>query len=149
MSFTSESHRAKVLVIEDDPMVLELVTTRLELSGYRTYQARNGSEGLRRLADIRPDAVVLDINMPVMDGFEVLRLMQQHRVGAPPPTLVLTARNRPEDVKAAISLGARDFISKPFNDAQLIARVGRLLRKAPRSAEQPPPSSALPQVLDS
>ncbi len=148
MSLMPDTQRPKVLVIEDDPMVLELITTRLELAGYRTTQARNGSEGLRRLVDVRPDAVVLDINMPVMDGFEVLRRMQQHRAGNPTPTLVVTARNRPEDVKAAISLGARDFISKPFNDAQLIARVGRLLRKAPRGDGQSNQGGPAPTILN-
>ena len=113
-------------------MVLELITTRLELAGYQTFSARNGGEALRRLSEVRPDGMVLDINMPVMDGFEVLRQLRTLKSVHRPPTLVLTARNRPDDVKAAIALGARDFISKPFKDEQLISRVGRLLRKAPQ-----------------
>ncbi len=111
-------------------MVMELITTRLELAGFQTYCARNGSEALSRLNDIRPDGMVLDINMPVLDGFEVLTRLKSSGEIQRTPTMVLTARNRPEDVKRAITLGARDFISKPFKDDQLIARVGRLVRKA-------------------
>lgn len=111
-------------------MVMELITTRLELAGFQTYSARNGSEALSRLNDIRPDGMVLDINMPVLDGFEVLTRLKSTGEAQRTPTMVLTARNRPDDVKRAITLGARDFISKPFKDDQLIARVGRLVRKA-------------------
>ena len=68
--------------------------------------------------------------MPILDGFQVLAQMRSGNANHRPPTLVLTARNRPEDVKRAIELGARDFISKPFQDDQLIARVTRLVRKA-------------------
>ena len=124
-----EATRPRIVVAEDDPMVMELITTRLELAGFRTFTARNGSEALRRIAEVRPDGLVLDINMPVLDGFQVLERMKighsVHRI----PTLVLTARNRPEDVKKAIELGARDYIAKPFKDDQLITRAHRLVRK--------------------
>ncbi len=142
MSWASEGRRPRVLIVEDDPMVLELVTTRLDLAGFQTFCARNGLEGLGRIQDLRPDGLVLDINMPVLDGFGVLSHLKS--VGSFfPPTLVLTARNKPEDVKAAIAMGARDFLAKPFKDDQLIARVGRLVWKptpssgsAMRSASQ-------------
>ena len=115
-------------------MVLELVTTRLDLAGFQTYCARNGREGLDRIEALRPDGLVLDINMPMMDGFGVLSRLKSDGAYFP-ATLVLTARNKPEDVKAAISMGARDFLAKPFKDDQLIARVGRLVRKRPRSLD--------------
>jgi DNA-binding response OmpR family regulator len=134
MQLAPDTARPRVLVVEDDPMVMELITTRLELAGFQTYSARNGSEALSRLNDIRPDGMVLDINMPVLDGFEVLTRMKSTGETQRTPTMVLTARNRPEDVKRAITLGARDFISKPFKDDQLIARVGRLVRKAKPAA---------------
>ena len=139
MSHNSEGVRPRILIAEDDPMVLELITTRLELAGYQTFAARNGGEALSRLGDVRPDGLVLDINMPVLDGFQVLSHLRSTGAIRRTPTLVLTARNRPEDVKKAIELGARDFIAKPFQDEQLIARVGRLVRKArPPSVIQAP-----------
>ena len=126
----SEGSRPRIVIAEDDPMVMELITTRLELAGFQTFSARNGSDALSRIAHVRPDGLVLDINMPVLDGFQVLEQMRSGNGIHRPPTLVLTARNRPEDVKRAIELGARDFIAKPFQDDQLIARVTRLVRKA-------------------
>ncbi len=120
-------------------MVLELVTTRLELAGFLTFYARNGLEGLGRIRDLRPDGLVLDINMPEMDGFGLLSRLKSAGTFYP-PTLVLTARNKPEDIKAAIAMGARDYLAKPFKENQLIARVGRLVRKPKlpsRSATRP------------
>ena len=136
MHWVPENQLPRVLVVEDDPMVLELVSTRLDLAGFRTFYARNGRDGLNRIKDLRPDGLVLDINMPVMDGFAVLTALRASGAYFP-PTLVLTARNKPEDVKTAIGLGARDFLSKPFRDEQLIARVGRLVRKASPSTVRP------------
>jgi DNA-binding response OmpR family regulator len=122
-----ESRPRRVLVVEDDPFLLELITTRLELAGFDTRAARDGSQALQRLSEFRPEAMVLDINMPVLDGFGVLAHMQAQGLTEKTPTMVLTARNSPEDVSKAIKLGARDYLSKPFKDEQLIARVGRLL----------------------
>ncbi|WP_430424090.1 response regulator [Phenylobacterium sp.] len=123
-----DSHRARVLVVDDDPMVLDLVTTRLSLAGCTTYSARDGLAAVERLRDIRPTAMVLDINMPGLDGFGVLEHMKATGFIKSTATLVLTARNRPEDVKLAVSLGARDYLSKPFKDEQLLIRMARLLR---------------------
>ena len=125
-----EARARRVLVVEDDAFLLELITTRLELAGFDTRAARDGSQALQRLAEFRPEAMVLDINMPVLDGFGVLIHMQAHGLTEKTPTMVLTARNSPEDVAKAISLGARDYLSKPFKDEQLIARVGRLLARS-------------------
>jgi two-component system OmpR family response regulator len=121
--------RTRILIVEDDPIILDLITTRLDIAGYDTYFARDGFEGLARLHELRPSALVLDLNMPRLDGFGLLRKMRLE--GLNTPTMVLTARNQPDDVKQAISLGARDFLAKPFKDEQLLQRVGRLLRKAP------------------
>ncbi len=141
-----DSHRARVLVVDDDPMVLDIVTTRLSLAGCTTYSARDGLAAIERLRDIRPTAMVLDINMPGLDGFGVLKHMKATGVIQSIATLVLTARNRPEDVKLAVTLGARDYLSKPFKYEQLLIRMARLLRnRAPKPAgpsasiRMPPP----------
>ena len=104
-------------------MVLELITTRLSLAGFHTFNARDGYEGLARLKEVVPAAMVLDINMPRLDGFGVLKGMKA--LGIAVPTLVLTARNQSSDVQEALKLGASDFLAKPFQDQQLFARVGR------------------------
>jgi two-component system OmpR family response regulator len=117
----------RVLVVDDDAHILELITTRLNIAGFETRTARNGNEAIHALAEFRPEAMILDINMPVLDGFGVLNHMRAQGLTEKTPTMVLTARNSPEDVAKAIKLGARDYLSKPFKDEQLIARVGRLL----------------------
>ena len=129
MQTSGENAVRRILVVDDDPFVLELILTRLTLAGYRTYSARDGHEALQRMADVRPDAMVLDINMPRLDGFGVLRHMAASGLTQRIATMVLTARNQPQDVQKAISLGARDYLSKPFRDDQFLARVARLLRK--------------------
>ena len=144
MPWGSKGARPRVLIVEDDAMVLELITTRLELAGFQTFCARNGAEGLNRINELRPDGMVLDINLPVMDGFAVLSHLKS--IGSfYPPTLVLTARNKPEDVKAAIAMGARDFLSKPFKDDQLLARVGRLVRRPSSTGATPHPGPQIGQ----
>ncbi|MBC7670468.1 MAG: response regulator transcription factor [Gemmatimonadaceae bacterium] len=136
--------RTRILVVEDDPIILDLITTRLDLAGYDTYFARDGMEGFSRLRELRPAAMVLDINMPRLDGFGLLKKMRQEEMLDHTPTMVLTARNQPDDVKQAIALGARDFLAKPFRDDQLLSRIGRLLRRAPTR----PPKTPEPALED-
>jgi len=122
------SRRSRILIVDDQPMMLELISTRLELAGYQTFVARDGSQGLARLYEVRPNAMLLDINMPRFDGFDVLRQMKRTGQTARVPTMALTARNEAADVQQAINLGARDFLTKPFEDQTLLMRVARLLR---------------------
>lgn len=129
-----ETRPRRVLVVEDDPFLLELITTRLALAGFDPRPAKDGNVALQRLIEFRPEAMVLDINMPMLDGFGVLEYMRAQSLTEKTPTLVLTARNSPEDVTRAIRLGARDYLSKPFKDEQLIARVGRLLVRSRTSS---------------
>jgi DNA-binding response OmpR family regulator len=138
MSPAHEGFGKRILIVEDDPMMMELITTRLTLAGYLTYQARDGLEALDRLKDLALDAVVLDINMPRLDGFGVLKHMRTLGHLAKLPTMVLTARNQTTDVQEAIRLGARDFLTKPFEDQKLLARVARLTRPAPAQPATPP-----------
>jgi DNA-binding response OmpR family regulator len=116
----------RVLVVDDDAAILELVTTRLLLSGFKVFTARNGHEAMRRMSEVKVDAMVLDLNMPSMDGFQVLTRLGG--MGRLPPTLVLTARHEAADVQRAVQLGARDYLAKPFKDQQLLMRVARLFR---------------------
>jgi two-component system OmpR family response regulator len=119
--------RRRILVVDDDRAILELVCTRLTLAGYDAFGARDGAEALQRLNGLRPQAMVLDLNMPNLDGFGVLKTLGRERAQAT-PTLVLTARHAAADVQRAISLGARDYLAKPFKDANLLMRVARLFR---------------------
>jgi len=119
--------KTRILVTDDDISIRDLIRTRLQLAGYEVHVARNGAEALSHVMAVRPDAMVLDINMPEMDGFEVLAALHAATT-AMIPVLVLTARHAVGDVQRAIGLGAKDYLAKPFSEAQLLARVGRLLR---------------------
>jgi two-component system OmpR family response regulator len=136
----NESAPKRILVVDDDPAIVELITTRLDLAGYRSFYARDGHQAMTRLCELRPAAMILDINMPRLDGFGVLKLMRQRDLIGRVPTMVLTARNQPDDVREAVALGARDFLAKPFKDDQLLSRVARLLRppRAPAGAPGTP-----------
>lgn len=125
----SKRRARRVLVADDEPYVLELIVTRLSIAGFEVRAAKDGVQAVDRLTDFRPEALVLDLNMPRLDGFGVLSHMRAQGLSDRVPTLVLTARNAAEDVAKAIQLGAKDYLSKPFRDDQLIARVGRLFNR--------------------
>jgi two-component system OmpR family response regulator len=118
--------KRRILVAEDDPDIRLLIRTRLQMAGYEVDVARNGAEAITRIVGMQPDAVILDINMPEVDGFGVLAALKD--MPQRPAVLMLTARHSTEDVQRAISLGAKDYLSKPFTETQLLARVARLLR---------------------
>jgi DNA-binding response OmpR family regulator len=134
MPSRADIRQRRVLVVDDDPFLLELIMTRLAIAEYNVRGARDGREALLRLADFRPEAMVLDINMPVLDGFGVLATMKTQGLTDKTLTMVLTARNAAEDVTKAIQLGAKDYLSKPFKDDALLQRVGRLFARAARAA---------------
>lgn len=121
---------------------LDLVTTRLSLAGYDTIHGRDGFEALDGIHATRPDVIILDVNMPRMDGFAVLGHIKKSHAVAHIPVMMLTARNAPDDVRRALALGASDYLAKPFSDAQLLARLARLLRPA-RSAPASPTAAVL------
>lgn len=124
---TMLARRPTIFVAEDDELIRELVRTRLELAGYHTRWASNGPETMAQCNLLRPDALILDINLPGLDGLSILQRWKERGV-APPPTLMLTARHNANDVRDAIALGAKDYLTKPFSDVVLLARVARLLR---------------------
>ena len=126
--YKANQGRGRILVVDDDPWICELLSTRLTVLGYQVHTVRDGQAALARLPDFLPDAIVLDVNMPNVDGFTMLERLGRERL-AKLPVLMLTARHGGEDVRKAIALGARDFLAKPFDETQLILRVARLLRK--------------------
>ncbi len=128
MSVSPPRTPPRILIAEDDAGIRDLVRTRLRLAGYDPHTARNGRQAVECALQLRPHAMILDINMPELDGFGVLAALRTHAPDMHLPTLVLTARHSTEDVKRAVSLGAKDYLTKPFTEAQLLARVARLMR---------------------
>jgi len=129
----------KVLVIDDDPRICEAleVGVQLQWQDSQVITAADGEAGLERFFDEEPDVVLLDINMPRMNGFDVLRAIRQV---SDAPVIMLTARGEDVDQVRGLELGADDYVGKPFSHLALMARIKSALRRA----ELPPPVQALP-----
>ena len=118
--------RPQILVIDDEPQIHRFLTPALDAAGYDAKRADNGQEGLRGIALWNPDAVVLDLGLPDMDGKEVLRRAREFYAG---PIIILSARDREAEKIAALDLGANDYVEKPFGVGELLARLRAGLRQ--------------------
>jgi len=125
---------ARVLVVDDEKFIREILAEFLGMEGYLVRTAEDGSSAVRTARDFRPDAVVLDVMLPDFDGFEVLRRMR----GESPevPVLFLTAKDSVEDRVAGLTAGGDDYVTKPFSIEELVARLRGLLRRAGMTAAQ-------------
>ena len=139
----SSSASPRVLVVDDDPDVLASLERGLRLSGFEVATAVDGAEALRSATETRPDAIVLDINMPVLDGVSVVTALRA--MDNDVPVCVLSARSSVDDRVAGLEAGADDYLVKPFVLAELVARVKALLRRrgvARRRSRRKPSRSA-------
>src|SRR5690349_12869083 len=127
----------KILVVDDDPQIRRVMRATLSGQHYEVIEARNGEEALQRFRDELPDLVLLDMNMPGMDGLETCRLLRQ---GSEAPILILSVRNTERDKVAALDAGADDYVTKPFGMEELLARIRAAMRRAPASPEGGPHS---------
>ncbi len=128
----------RILVIEDNPDLAYGLRNNLEIEGYEVEVAKDGTRGLSRARLSRPDLVVLDLMLPGMDGFRVLRALREDGISM--PVLILTARGEEADKVRGLRLGADDYVTKPFGVLELLARIEALLRRvtAPRKNGGPP-----------
>lgn len=117
-----------ILVAEDDRYLAAMVKQTLEGEGMRVTVASNGADALVHADSLCPDLVILDVSMPILSGFDVLRTLKSDRFHLGTPVLMLTALRNESDVRRALGNGAADYMTKPFRPDQLIMRVGRLLR---------------------
>jgi len=124
-----EPMHAKVLVADDEPHLLRLVKFRLEREGYEVLTAADGEVALRVAREQHPDLCVLDVMMPKRSGFDVLRELRSDETCAGMKVIMLTARAQDRDVDVGFSLGADDYITKPFSPQELRVRIGAHLGK--------------------
>jgi DNA-binding response OmpR family regulator len=123
----SENGQPVILIADDDPDILALVSFRLERAGYEILQARNGEEAVRVALDRRPDLAILDVMMPRVDGYEATRRLRQHEETRRMPVILLTARVQEEDIARGFDAGADDYVKKPFSPQELGSRVQAVL----------------------
>jgi two-component system KDP operon response regulator KdpE len=133
-----------ILVVDDEAGLRELVRINLEHEGYTVHQAENGVECLNAVREQLPDLVILDVMMPEMDGYETCRRMREFTTV---PVLMLTAKVQSKDIVAGLDTGADDYLLKPFNMDELMARVRALLRRVP-SPNRPVSAGAGEIVID-
>jgi two-component system OmpR family response regulator len=126
---------ATVLLVDDDPHLLEVLQLALEAAGFATRTARHGLEALRVVAQQAPDVIVLDVQMPELDGTEVCRRLRAQ--GSAIPILFLSSRAEEIDRVLGLELGGDDYLAKPFSTRELVARVRALLRRARPGPVQP------------
>jgi two-component system alkaline phosphatase synthesis response regulator PhoP len=122
---------ASILIADDDPDILLLLSVYFERAGYEVAQARNGSEALQLATEQLPSIAMLDVTMPGLDGFEVTRALRENAATRTMPVILLTARAQATDVAQGMAAGADEYVKKPFEAADLIERVERLLRDVP------------------
>ena len=123
-----------VLIVEDDRNIAELLQMYLEKEGYAVSLAFDGGQGLSKFRAIKPDLVLLDVMMPVMDGWEVCRCIRSESTT---PVIMLTAKGETDDKIAGLKAGADDYITKPFEMREVLARMEAVLRRSNPTAEQP------------
>jgi len=122
-----------VLIVEDDPNIRELLQLYLEKDGYAVTLAADGGQGLEKFRAIKPDLVLLDVMMPVMDGWAVCKAI---RAEGNTPVIMLTAKSETDDKVTGLKAGADDYITKPFEMKELLARIEAVLRRTDRGVEE-------------
>ena len=133
---------ARVLVVEDDPDIAQLVAHYLEKAGFTAEITPSGRDALTSIAARPPDLLVLDLMLPQVDGLEICRTIRGNDATAGVPIIMLTARAEESDRIVGLEIGADDYLAKPFSPGELIARVRALLRRATRSAPAPAGASS-------
>lgn len=130
--------RRKILLVDDEPRLLDSVRMNLELEGFEVFEAHDGAEALERVRKVLPDLVVLDVMMPRLDGLEALSELRRF---SSVPVIMLTVKADDADVIAGLERGADDYVAKPFSQQVLLSRIRAVLRRA--EASEPPSSEVV------
>ena len=136
---------ARLLVVDDEATILELLSGSLRLAGFEVVTAASGTEAVRAAASSRPDLVLLDVMMPDGDGFEALRRMRSG--GAEVPVIFLTARDQVSDRVRGFAVGGDDYVTKPFSLEELLGRIRAVLKRTRAAAHRRRPGARHDQLL--
>jgi two-component system phosphate regulon response regulator PhoB len=130
------ARKPRILIVDDEPDAVELVAVNLKSAGLDVVAAADGEEALRKAREVVPDAIVLDLMLPEVDGLEVCKILRRDGVTASIPIIMLTAKAAEVDRVLGLELGADDYLTKPFSPRELVLRVKRLLRKTVAESEK-------------
>ena len=125
----TESKQATILIVDDSPEMRNIIRLRLNAANYNTITAENGKEALVKAATERPDLILLDVNMPVMTGHEVLEQIQQRPALKEIPIIMVTTTYKPEDIAFAAAYGIADYVVKPFSHIELMDKMADILNR--------------------
>src|SRR6187549_175604 len=126
----------KILLVDDEPDILEFMEYNLKKEGFQTYTAKNGQEAVEKAAEIKPNLIILDIMMPVLDGIEACRIIRNNPELKNVMIAFLTARNEDYSQIAGFDVGADDYISKPIKPRVLVSRIKALMRRVNGNAQE-------------
>ncbi|MCK5565911.1 MAG: response regulator [Planctomycetes bacterium] len=132
LGIKKKSDKVKILVIDDEPNIVQTLQDRLEMNEYDVITGGNGKEGLKLALEHKPDVILLDVIMPIMDGHEMLEALRKQPGGDYPSVIMLTARSQTQDIARANACGIDDYIVKPFDLSELLEKIEVVLenRKA-------------------
>ena len=119
--------KIKILVVDDEPNIVQTLQDRLEMNDYKVFTAGNGKEGLEKALQEKPDVILLDVIMPIMDGHEMLESLRKQPGGAEASVIMLTARSQTQDIARANACGIEDYIVKPFDLSELLEKIETVL----------------------
>ena len=141
-----EKAEARVLVVDDEPNIVDIVSMALRYNDYDVVTANSGREALEAVSASKPDMIVLDVMMPELDGFEVAKRLGEQRSNI--PSLFLTARDTTDDKVRGLTIGGDDYMTKPFSVEELLARIGTILKRSGRGRKEDGPLTFLDLELD-
>lgn len=123
LGLKKKTSKTRILVVDDEPNIVQTLQDRLEMNEYEVFTAGNGREGLKRFEDERPHVILLDVIMPIMDGHEMLEVLRKQPGGQDVSVIMLTARSQTQDIARANACGIDDYIVKPFDLSELLEKI--------------------------
>ncbi|KPU28308.1 ArsR family transcriptional regulator [Caloranaerobacter sp. TR13] len=126
----------KILVVDDEEHIIELIRFNLETNGYNVISANDGKEALKKVKEEKPDLVILDLMLPSIDGIEICKILRKDKETEKLPIIMLTAKSEEIDMILGLEIGADDYITKPFSIRELLARIKAVLRRTQQRQEK-------------
>lgn len=123
LGLKKKTSKTRILVVDDEPNIVQTLQDRLEMNEYEVFTAGNGREGLKKFEDERPHVILLDVIMPIMDGHEMLEVLRKQPGGQDVSVIMLTARSQTQDIARANACGIDDYIVKPFDLSELLEKI--------------------------
>ena len=121
---------SRILVVDDDPTIRRFIATLLADRGYEILEAPDGEQAYQMAGEVKPDLMLLDLIMPFRDGFDVLQDLKREEITSHIPIIIMSVKNREEEIVKGFNLGAEDYVVKPFNSLELVSRVKKILERS-------------------